>query len=313
MSESTMLTKQHLRVGETTVAYLDEGDGPPLLLLHGCPFSSFIWRKLIARLRDRFRCIAPDLLGLGDTETPPDADWSLPAQAAMVVGLLDALGLDQVHVVGHDHGAATAQLLAASHPERIRRLVLANAEAYDNWPSREELPFIRATQLPVLGRLVLWAWGRPPLLRYVLRSGKAVCDPAVLTPELLGGYAAANLADPHRRAKTRRFLAEQLDPANHRATLDVVAGLRAFDHPTLIVWGQDDPHFGPEWGRRLRDDIAGAGRLELLPDTGHLLMEERPDHLARLVADFLTDPNPGPDIASEPPTAVRDQGAHRHG
>jgi pimeloyl-ACP methyl ester carboxylesterase len=309
MTEPTMLTKQHLRVGETTVAYLDEGVGPPLLLLHGCPFSSFIWRKVIARLRDRFRCIAPDLLGLGDTETPADADWSLPAQAAMVIGLLDALGLDQVDVVAHDHGAATAQLLAARHPARIRRLVLTNAEAYDNWPSREELPFIRATQLPVLGRLVLWAWGRLPLLRYALRSGKAVCDPAVLTPELLRGYAAANLADPHRRAKTRRFLAGQLDPANHRATAEALAGLRAFDHPTLIVWGEDDPHFGPDWGRRLREEIPGAERLELLPDTGHLLMEERPDDLARLIADFLT--NPG--IASKASTTVRDEGPHRHG
>jgi pimeloyl-ACP methyl ester carboxylesterase len=311
MTESTTLTKQHIRVGKTTVAYLDEGDGPPLLLVHGCPFSSFIWRKLIARLRDRFRCIAPDLLGLGDTETPPEADWSLPAQAAMIIGLLDALGLDQVDIVAHDHGAATAQLIAAEHPARIRRLVITNAEAYDNWPSRDELPFIRATQLPVLGRLVLWAWGRPRLLGYALRSGKAVHDPAVLTPELLRGYAAANLADPRRRAKTRRFLAGQLDPANHRATAEALAGLRAFDHPTLIVWGEDDPHFGPDWGRRLRDDIPGAGRLELLAGTGHLLMEERPDDLARLVADFLTDPNIGPDIASEPPAAVRDEGAHR--
>ena len=64
----TTLRKHHIRVGEATVAYVDEGDGPPLLLLHGCPFSSFIWRKVIARLRDRRRCIAPDLLGLGDTE-----------------------------------------------------------------------------------------------------------------------------------------------------------------------------------------------------------------------------------------------------
>src|SRR5712691_5119248 len=62
----------------------------------------------------------------------------------------------------------------------------------------------------------------------------------------------------------------------------------AFDHPTLIVWGQDDPHFGPEWGRRLLADIPGAVGLELLPDTGHLLMEERPDELARLLLDFLT-------------------------
>jgi len=286
--------KHRIQVGDAHVAYLDEGEGPPLLLLHGCPFSSYVWRHVIALLRPSFRCIAPDLLGLGDTETPPGADWSLPAQAATVVGLLDALGIDAADVVAHDHGAATAQLIAAGHPSRIRRLVITNAEAYDNWPSRDELPFIRATQLPLIGNLVMWAWARPALLRYALRSGRAVHDPAVLTPELLRGYIAANLADPRRRAKTRRFLAGQLDPANNRATTDAVAGLRAFDHPTLIVWGRDDPHFGPEWAERLHRDIPGAVRLELLPDTGHLLMEERPHDLARLVIGFLTDQQPAP-------------------
>jgi pimeloyl-ACP methyl ester carboxylesterase len=286
--------KHHIQVGDTRVAYLDEGDGPPLLLLHGCPFSSYIWRHVIPLLRPHFRCIAPDLLGLGDTETPPDADWSLPAQATTVVGLLDALGIDAAHIVAHDHGAATAQLIAAGQPSRIRRLILTNAEAYDNWPSRDELPFVRATQIPLVGNLIMWAWGRPGLLRYALRSGHAVSNPAVLTPELLRGYIAANLADRHRRAKTRRFLAGQLDPANNRATADALPGLRAFDHPTLIIWGRDDPHFGPEWAQRLRDDIPGAVHVELLPDTGHLLMEERPDDLARLLLDFLTGEQPLP-------------------
>jgi pimeloyl-ACP methyl ester carboxylesterase len=286
--------KHRIQVGEARVAYLDDGAGPPLLLLHGCPFSSYIWRHVIPLLRPHFRCIAPDLLGLGDTETRPGADWSLPAQAATVIGLLDALAIDATDIVAHDHGAATAQLIAASHPQRISRLVLTNAEAYDNWPSCDELPFIRATQLPLIGRLVMWAWARPALLRYALRSGRAVRDPAALTPELLRGYIAANLAGRHRRAKTRRFLAGQLDPANHRATADALPGLRTFDHPTLIVWGRDDPHFGPEWAQRLHDDIPGAVRVELLPDTGHLLMEERPDDLARLVIDFLTEDHPAP-------------------
>ncbi len=286
--------KHHIQVGDARVAYLDEGDGPPLLLLHGYPFSSYIWRHVIPLLRPHFRCIAPDLLGLGDTETPPDADWSLPAQATTVVGLLDALGIDTAHLVAHDHGAAAAQLIAAGHPSRIRRLILTNAEAYDNWPSRDELPFIRATQIPLVGNLVMWACARPGLLRYALRSGHAVSNPAVLTPELLRGYIAANLADRHRRTKTRRFLAGQLDPANNQATTDALPGLRAFDHPTLIIWGRDDPHFGPEWAQRLRDDIPGAVHVELLPDTGHLLMEERPDDLARLLLDFLTGEQPLP-------------------
>ena len=279
-----------IAVGDARVAYYEEGEGQPLLLLHGCPFSSFIWRRVIPALSAQYRCLAPDLLGLGDTETPPDADWSLPAQARMVVGVLDALGIDRAHAVGHDHGGAVAQLLAAEHAGRVNRLVLSNAEAYDNWPSAEERPFVRATQLPVLGTLLLWLWSRKSLLRATLISSKAVHDASVLTTELLDGYARSNLGDRVRRAKTKRFLREQLDPANNRVTTDLLPGLRRFDHPTLLIWARDDPHFGPKWAERLARDIPGFVRLELLPDTGHLLMEERPEQFAELVAQFLAEP-----------------------
>jgi pimeloyl-ACP methyl ester carboxylesterase len=205
----------------------------------------------------------------------------------MVMGFLDALGIERVHVVGHDHGGAIAQLLAAEHPDRIDRLVISNAEAYDNWPSEEERPFVRATQVPVLGDVVLWAWSQRPLFRLTLKEAKAVYDPKVLSAELLEGYIRANLSDRHRRAKTRRFLAGQFAPENNRVTIDLLDGLRRFDRPTLLVWAKDDSHFGPEWGERLRRDIPGAVRLELLPDTGHLLMEERPERFAALVGEFL--------------------------
>lgn len=305
-AESFWQRKQQITVGDARVAYLDEGSGPPVLLLHGCPFSAFVWRHVIPVLAQRHRCVAPDLLGLGDTETPPDADWSLPAQARMVVGLLDVLGIRTADVVGHDHGGAVAQLLAADHPDRVGRLVLTNAEAYDNWPSRAELPFVRATQLPLLGRLLLWAWSRSRLFKLALTSGQAVHDPKVLTAELLDGYLRANLATAHRRAKTRRFLAGQLDPTNQRHTTTALVRLRRFDHPTLLVWGADDPHFGPEWAQRLRHDLPGVVDLELLPATGHLVMEERPRELAASIAAFLAappsangpNPNPNPNPAS---------------
>lgn len=281
--------KQYAQVSEARVAYVDVGDGAPVVLLHGSPFSSFIWRRIVAVLSSRFRCVAPDLLGLGDTETPLDADWTLPAQEQAVLGLLDELGLDQVALVGHDQGGAIAQLIAAHHPERLTALVLADAEAYDNWPSADELPYLRATQFPLLGRLVLWSWSHRPLLRRALDRGGAVHDPDVLTDELVDGYIAAGLADPHRRAKTRRFLAAQLDPANQAHTQASVKGLNGFEKPTLILWGEDDVHFPPAWGERLRSDIPGCVRLEVLPGTGHLLMEERPTEVAALIGDFLND------------------------
>ena len=284
--------KRSVQVGSARVAYYEEGSGPPLVLLHGCPFSSFVWRKVIPRLSSSYRCIAPDLLGLGDTETLWDADWSLRSQADMVLGFLDELGIERVHLVGHDHGGAVAQLLAAEHPDHIHRLVLSNVEAYDNWPSPTERPFVRVTQVPIFGDLVLWLWSQPALFRLTLLEAHAVHDAHVLTPELLHGYIRANLSDPHRRHKTRRFLAGQLDPAHSRVTLDLLPGLRRFDHPALLLWGQDDPHFGPQWAERLRCDIPGAVGVKLLPRTGHLLMEEQPERFAESVLAFLADSPP---------------------
>jgi pimeloyl-ACP methyl ester carboxylesterase len=295
--------KRFIDVDCTRVAYYEEGSGAPLLLLHGCPFSSFVWRKVIPRLSPTYRCLAPDLLGLGDTETLWDADWSLRSQAATVQGFLDRLGIERVHIVGHDHGGAVAQLLAAEHADRIDRLVLSNVEAYDNWPSPTERPFVRITQLPILGDLVLWLWSQPALFRLTLLEAHAVHDAKVLTPELLRGYVRANLSDAHRRHKTRRFLTGQLNPAHSRVTLELLPGLRRFDRPTLLLWGQDDPHFGPQWAERLRQDIPGAVGVELLPRTGHLLMEEQPQRFAELVLAFLSAAQPTPLVNSQPKDA----------
>ncbi len=285
-SSASPQSRRIVQVGSAQVAVHDVGTGRPLLLLHGCPFASFIWRKVVPTLTAHYRCVSPDLLGLGDTETPPDADWSLPAQARMIISLLDALGIRRADVIGHDHGGAVAQLLAADHPERVDRLVLCNAEAYDNWPSAEERPFVAVTRIPLLGDLALRMWAWKPLLRATLSEARAVSDRSALTEEMLDAYVRANFATRHRRWKTRRFLAAQFDPANNRVTSDLIPRLRHFDHPTLLLWGADDPHFGPPWAERLRDDIPGATRLELL-EAGHLLMEERPVEFAEAVLRFL--------------------------
>lgn len=281
--------KRFVQIGDVRVAYYEEGGGVPILLLHWCPFSCFVWRKVIPLLSDNFRCLAPDLLGLGDTETPENGDWSLRSQEQAILGFLDSLHVRQCHVVGHDHGGAIAELLAAEHPDRVDRLILANAEAYDNWPSTEERPFAKVAQVPLVGELVLWLWSRPSCLRWTLAEAHAVYNPQVLTPELLDGYIRANLSDRKRRRKLGRFIAMQFETSNNRVTLDLLPRLRQFNHPTLLIWAQEDPHFGPQWGQRLYQDIPGVKRLELLPATGHLLMEERPEQFATLVLRFLSE------------------------
>lgn len=148
-----------------------------------------------------------------------------------MLGLLDALQIDAAHLVGHDHGAAVAQLLAADHPT-----------VSDGWSSPTPRPTTTG----------------PPTRNY------------------------RSCASPN--------------------SLAALPGLRRFDHPTLLIWGRDDPHFGPRWAQRLHADIPGAHQLELLPATGHLLMEEQPERLAALIADFLTEPRGTP---TPPATSTR--------
>ncbi|XVQ16184.1 alpha/beta fold hydrolase [Spirillospora sp. CA-255316] len=228
----TGLTRRHAESGTHRVASLDEGDGPPVLLLHGCPFSAFVWRRVVLELRGRFRCVATDLLGLGDTETAPDADLRLPVRLDAVLTLLDHLGLDRAAVVGHDQGGAIAQMLAAHRPERVTALVLADAEACDNWASIDELPFVRQ---PAATDRTVGAGGMVAAVRWTLAHGEAVHDREALTDELMDGYIIAILATPHRRTQTRRFLAAQFAPSNQACTTAALEGLRRFRRPTPSV------------------------------------------------------------------------------
>ena len=127
--------------------------------------------------------------------------------------------------------------LSCRHPQMIDRLVLVNVEAFDNWPSRDERPFIVATQLPVVGRFVLWLWSFPALARLALLAGSAVHDKHALSPAFVSGFVEANLGSARRRMKTRPFWRVNSRP-QYRCTLEILEGLRGFERPTMIVWGE---------------------------------------------------------------------------
>ena len=124
-------TKHYIPVGPWEVAFLEAGQGEPLILLHGCPFQSCEWESVIPKLAPHFRVLAPDLLGLGDTLVTLKQDYRLPKQVEMIIGFMDAQGIDRARFVGHDQGGAILQLMMKYHPERIVQAVLTNAEAYD--------------------------------------------------------------------------------------------------------------------------------------------------------------------------------------
>jgi len=284
--------KKFIDVGRWRVAYVEEGSGEPVVLLHGCPFQSFEYSRVIPLLARRHRIIAPDLLGLGDTIVRLDDDYRLTNQVKMVVGLLDRLGIESAHFVGHDHGGAICQLMMKHHPERLRSAVLTNVEAYDQWPSEPERLDVELVVNPLTTPLLRLVLTTKPAQRWIYRI--AVKRPEALTDEVLDAFTRPNMATPERWLRLRRFLRWQLDREHNMETMHVVDGLKRFRRPTLLLWGKSDTNFGPAIAERLARDIPGAVGVEWLENSAHLPMLEEPEAYAEALGRFLESAGKSP-------------------
>jgi pimeloyl-ACP methyl ester carboxylesterase len=256
------------------IAFRRAGSGPPLLLLHGIPTSSRIWDAVGAELVGGFDAIAPDMLGYGESAKPVDRDVSMAAQARLMPGLLDALGVERAIVVGHDLGGAVAQWLAVDAPDRVAGLMLVDTVSFDSWP---------IARMRVLRRIA------PPFARRWPRRWFAAFErslrryvPEGEPREALRASLAAWSAD---RAGAEAFMrnARAMDP---RITLEVAPRLAGLALPAHVVWGRDDPFQKVRWAERVQAAIPGATLTVL--DGGHFLPWDRPLEVAaeiRALAD----------------------------
>ncbi|HEV2363331.1 MAG TPA: alpha/beta hydrolase [Caulobacteraceae bacterium] len=285
--------KKLVEVNGRQIAYVDMGQGEPIILLHGCPFSTYEWRYVLPALATRYRVIAPDLIGLGDTPVRLDDDYRLPQDVEMVRGLMDRLGLRSARFIGHDHGGAVVQLLMQRDPDRIRMAILTNVEAYDQWPSKPETPDVRLVVNPVTSPLLYEAIKLRAVQRDLFRI--AVYKPSTLTDEMLDAFVKPLAGDGLRWQRTRRFFAWQLDPTHNRLTLDAVPAMRRFDRPVLIVWGEHDTNFGPDIARRLARDIPGVAGIRWMTASAHLPMLEEPATYSAVAMRFFQSGTATPD------------------
>jgi haloalkane dehalogenase len=255
------------------VARVDAGAGDPVVLLHGIPTWSFLWRDVIPPLAETRRVIAPDLLGHGFSDRRDRFDRSLAAQTEMVCALLDVLGLDRADIVGHDTGGGVALIMAIRRPERVRRLVLANVVCYDSWPIADML---------ALGDPQLREKSPDEIVEFV-RSGLApgVSRSDRRTPEFEEGILA-----PYADEEGKLSLIRNAVSLNTNHTMELVDRHREIRAPTLVLWGVDDPWQPIGDGERLASEIPGA-RLERLEGASHWLQQDAPDRVAAAVADFL--------------------------
>jgi pimeloyl-ACP methyl ester carboxylesterase len=253
------------------LAYHDEGSGPAVVLLHGYPLTSYIWRGLIPALASRHRVIAPDLLGLGASEKPASAALDIRAQAGYVGELLSQLGIDRVALIGHSTGGGIAQLLVDAR-EDVEALVLIDTIAFDRWPT-EAVGEIQV--LPADGETHESA---ELVVRSALRLG-TVDDR--LADEDVRAYLAP-WAPPSPVDGLFRF-ARSLDGRGLKQLEDAMA---SWDLPTLILWGEDDPFHPVDVAERLNAAIASSA-LGLVPESGHFLPDEAPETIFPIIAEYL--------------------------
>ena len=274
MGVTTAMTR-HVEVGDLRLRYIDAGDGPPLLLIHGFLVSHLEWEVMLPLLTPHFRCIVPDLPGCGKSDKPP-ADrypYSREAFAATLVGLLDALDIDRAHVCGHSMGGSLAITMASDHADRVDRLSLVDSACYPfDMPFKGRLP-----QLPVIGSFIFKHVYRRPIFRDYFRS------------EVFGGSAALNLdrVDAYYDDFTTvegRDAAYAILKASLTDFSPLAAKIERITAPSLVVWGENDRIFPRSLAQRLAADLKDS-KLEIIPGCGHAPNEERPGRLRDLLVE----------------------------
>jgi 2-hydroxymuconate-semialdehyde hydrolase len=250
------------------MAYVDEGDGSPVILLHGFPTSAHLWRDLVPILAPKFRAVAPDLIGYGDSGKPTDAPLHIRAQAGYVRELMEHLGIEAAAFVGHDIGGGVAQLLAFEG--LARTLVLADSISLDSWP----IEGVRMIQ---------------------------EADPADVDEEFVGNLVTVTFDLGMRRPE--RFEQDDLDEflrpwrEDPEALIRAARGidgvgledpdrLAALDVRTLVMWGEDDPFQPSEHAERLGDLLPGA-TVALLPGCSHFVTEDAPEAVLPMISEYL--------------------------
>lgn len=259
---------------------VDEGDGPPVVLVHGTPTWSFLYRSLISSLRARHRVIAVDHLGFGLSDKPPDAPYRPQDHARRLGALIDSLGLTGITLVVHDFGGPIGLGAALERLERIDRLVVMNTWL---WPLDSD-PTIRRGGKMAASRLGGLLYRHFNIEVKVLLP-KFMHNRAALTPAVHAHYARP-LGTPDERMGAWAFAKALLgESAWYRALWDRRAELAG--KPMLLAWGSKDPAFGPAYLARWREAFPHAN-VRMFEGSGHFVPEEVPRELGAAVEDFIT-------------------------
>ena len=273
-SSQTWRLSQRAELPTGTVAVDTLGDGPPVVLVHGTPTWSYLWRHVGAALADTFTVYVYDLLGYGESPAPPDADVSVRAQANLLAELLEFWDLDEPAIAGHDIGGAAVLRAHLLHGLAFRRIALIDAVALRPWIT----PTTRHMQahLPAYQTMPLHIYEQIVATHLSTAVYKTFDDGA------FDAYLNPWKGPPGQTAYLQKVA--QFDE-DHTAQFE--PKLENLRTPVRIIWGEQDAWLNRATAGRLRALIPGS-QLTMIPDAGHFCMEDAPQDVAHELVEFFS-------------------------
>jgi len=272
---------RYIDVGEGQVAYRKVGSGPDVLFVHGWPVSGATFRHVLPHLEPHVTCHVIDMVGAGDSRFDRTTRIDLEQHVTSVRRVIDALGLTDYAVVGHDSGGMLARHATVGDP-RLRAVALVNSEQPQGL-SRLFRLFIAMSKLPAFASILAWAANRPALRRSRFLLGECFADRSLLD----GDFAELFLA-PLRDDANRRWAAGELIGHFHRRFIDELDGIhRRLGVPVQLVWGADDPFFPLAWTREMAERYP-LTNLHVVAGTKLFCHEEKPAEVAGALLPALT-------------------------
>lgn len=280
LAEYPFVPKQ-VTVDGVQMSFLDEGEGPVVVMVHGNPSWSYLYRNLIAGLKDNYRCIVPDHIGCGFSDKPQQYDYTLRQHIANLERLLEHLEVDECMLVVHDWGGAIGMGLAGRYPDRVKGIVVLNTAAFRS----RRIPFrIAVCKWPIFGDLVVRGLNGFAGAAVHMAVNKKMKD------EVASGFLAPydNWAN---RVAVHRFVRDIPLDSKHPSWNTLVEVEQSLEKlqgcPMLICWGGKDfcfnDHFFREWKERFPEAEA-----HYFPDAGHYVLEDALDEILPLIKDFFS-------------------------
>lgn len=272
------------------VAYVEHGHGPAALFVHGYPLNGFQWRGALERLHVHRRCIAPDVMGMGFTQTPKGQTISPETQATMLGILLDVLRVDAVDLVANDSGGLVAQLFLAKYPQRVRTLLLTNCDVDENSPPPQFAPFIEQARRGIfVDNFIVPQLKNKRLARSAQgMGGLAYTHSEGLTDETIETYFRPLVESDLKKAQVNEYTKSM----GTNSLVAIREELHRWRGPARMVWGLKDALFPVKWAEWLDRTLPGSRGVRRVEGANLFFPEEMPGLIAEEAAKLWLTGDP---------------------